>query len=74
MPPFYVVATVAFELEAPNAAAALEAVESGAAVLANERPYEPLAARAYRNKRAYENADKVPHSDARNWVKRGRRG
>ena len=69
MPPFYVVASVAFELNAGSVAEALDAVEAGTAA-----PYVALAATAYPTKRAYENADKVSHSSRRNWVKRARRG
>jgi hypothetical protein len=69
MPPFYVVASVAFEVTADSASDALEAVRAGTA-----GPYEARAAAAYPHQRAYENADKVSHSSRRDWVKRARRG
>ena len=70
MPDFFVVSNVIFRVTAANEAKALEAVELGTAGAP-----EPISAVAYRNERAYLNAEKVPHSSRRQWkFKRGRRG
>jgi len=67
MPTYHVVALVSFDVEAPSEADALESVEKGTG-------YTPLSATVYPDKRAWENAAKVPFSSRRNWYRRGRRG